>query len=81
MNVLYWPSLMWSISPSGRQQARDLQVMLSFTKDVIDQRWAQFQALKSEYGSDFENLMFGDKNVRRNRIAFLGCMNYHAYEI
>lgn len=71
-SVQYWSNLTWKMTKMGQQQERDVKTLLDFTKNVIDQRWTRFQALKVEHGVDFNEIMFGEKNVRKNRIAFLG---------
>ena len=70
--MIYWPDIIWHASSYGRQQSRDLSIMHKFTKTLIKERWNRHKELKIEYGNEFNQIMFGDKKVRKNRIAFLG---------
>jgi len=55
----------------GKQQLKDLKILLDFTLNVINKRWARYKELQAEHGENFNEVMFGDKNVRKSRIAFM----------
>jgi len=71
-SVHYWPKQIWSRTVAGKQQDKEIKLLLDFTKKVIHERRDRWNALKKEHGDNFNEFMFGDKNVRKNRIAFLG---------
>ena len=77
-NVQLWPEFLWNLSSHGRQEKKNLKILQDFTKDVINTRLNRFKELKEKYGEDFNDIVYGHKNVRRNRIAFLGnfCLTF-----
>ena len=71
-HVQFWPKFIWDKTKYGKMQEKDLKKLLDFTVEVIGKQWDKWQRLRKEYGDDFDEIMFGEKQNRKNRIAFLG---------
>ena len=70
-NVLLWNDTIWALTSDGRQQARDLKVLKSFTTNIIDNKWKDHQ-------SDQANRKeFYSPDAGRKRKAFLGTSGKH----
>ena len=75
-SVWYWPDWIWSLSPIGSQQNKNVAKMHHFTEKVIMERWQHYKKLKEELGDDFEATYFAEKCDSRGRMAFLGNMQF-----
>ena len=76
-HVQFWPKFIWDKTKYGKMQEKDLKKLLDFTVEVIGKQWDKWQRLRKEYGDDFDEIMFGEKQNRKNRIAFLGKFRIH----
>ena len=66
-HVQFWPKFIWDRTKYGKLQQKDLKQLLDFTVDVIGKRWDRWQRLRKEHGDDFDEIMFGEKQTRKNR--------------
>jgi len=78
-HVQFWPKFIWDKTKYGKMQEKDLKKLLDFTVEVIGKQWDKWQRLRKEYGDDFDEIMFGEKQNRKNRIAFLDTL-FQAHE-
>jgi len=58
--------VIWGLTSDGRQQARDLKVLHSFTTNIIDKKWKDYQSDQSNRKE------FYSPDAGRKRKAFLG---------
>ena len=65
-NVLLWNDAIWALTADGRQQARDVKVLHSFTRNIIQKKWKEHQSGQANRNE------FYSPDAGRKRKAFLG---------
>ena len=72
-SVWLWPDFIFKLTADGQKYERGLKHLHDFTRNVIKQRWNDYQQKKQELGENFEAEYFGEaKSARKHRLSFLG---------
>ena len=76
-SVWLWPDFIFKLTADGHKYERGLKHLHDFTRNVIKQRWSDYQQKKQELGENFETEYFGEaKSARKHRLSFLGKLQF-----
>ena len=76
-SVWLWPDFIFKFTADGQKYERGLKHLHDFTRNVIKQRWSDYQQKKQELGENFEAEYFGEaKSARKHRLSFLGTLEF-----